>query len=40
MTDDDSYSRGGGGGYGRDRDDGRRSYGGDRDRYDDRDRER
>jgi transformer-2 protein len=40
MIDDDNYSRGGGGGYGRDRDDGRRPYGGDRDRYDDRDRER
>ena len=39
MADDDSYSRGGGGGYGRDRDD-RRSYGGDRERYDDRDRDR
>ena len=37
--DDEPYSRGGGGGYGRDRDD-RRPYDGGRDRYDDRDRDR
>jgi hypothetical protein len=39
QADDEPYSRGGGGGYGRDRDD-RRPYDGGRDRYDDRDRER